>query len=102
MGISKVTVAMLSNALNKCCADDALQKRSRKMAESLQAEDGLANAVSIIDRFLVEEVATGEWAVWHEARRARNCANGVAANKRCFFCCSRRAKRTSPVHTQAQ
>mmetsp|Transcript_30710 Transcript_30710/g.95467 ORF Transcript_30710/g.95467 Transcript_30710/m.95467 type:complete len:511 (-) Transcript_30710:423-1955(-) len=57
----KLKVADLVKALKRCTTDTALAEKARKLGETTMAEDGVGNAVRVIDKFMVDEVATGKW-----------------------------------------
>jgi len=58
---SKVDVRGLAAALKRCTTDEAVIEKAKALGQTLRAEDGLGNAVSIIDKFIVKEVDTGKW-----------------------------------------
>jgi len=58
---SKVTVASLAAALNKCINDKRMIARAQDLAKKLKLEEGERQAVSVIDEFIVNEVNTGAY-----------------------------------------
>lgn len=63
--VAAVIPQQLADALRRATTDRALIERAAALGEQLRAEDGLAAAVSAVDRFVREEVATGVWEVRH-------------------------------------
>jgi len=58
---SSVKVGQLVKALKKCSEDSAIIQKARAMGEKVTSEDGVNEAVRVIDDFLVDEVSTGKW-----------------------------------------
>jgi UDP:flavonoid glycosyltransferase YjiC (YdhE family) len=48
----KLTAERLAEAIQRALADPTIRDRSRHMAEKIRAEEGVANAVRIIDGFI--------------------------------------------------
>lgn len=49
---SRLTVERLSQALSEATTDEAMRDRACDLGERIRAEDGVANAVGLIDRYL--------------------------------------------------
>jgi len=64
---SKVTVGDLAHAISKVKTPPVLEAAS-DIGERLQAEDGLGNAVKILDTWMAEEVVTGKYKEKREAQ----------------------------------
>merc|ERR1719159_1130679 len=56
---SKVTVEQLSKAMKTCVQDEKIIKKSQVMGEKLLKEDGLGQAVKVVDNFIINELDTG-------------------------------------------
>jgi len=65
---SKVTVADLATAINKCVTDKKMRDNAKAFSEKLRTEGGLRNAVQIVDDFTLNEVDTGKWRAKLETR----------------------------------
>jgi len=67
---SKVTVSDLAAALKRCVSDEEMVHTAKAFGQSLRAESGLSNAVSVVDNFFVDEVDSGRWLEKFERRAA--------------------------------
>jgi len=81
--LCKVKPKALAGAMKRC-AGEKMRGRAAKLGERLQAEDGLGNATKVIDAFLRDEVATGNWAKSVAARRREH--ERIAAKKQGGCC----------------
>jgi len=61
----------LGCAIQKCVYDRKMQARCQELGARLRAEDGPGRAVTALQRFMGEEVATGQWERRLEERRKR-------------------------------
>jgi UDP:flavonoid glycosyltransferase YjiC (YdhE family) len=52
LSLSSLTAEDLAGAIRNLVSDDSLRRRARAIAETLCAEDGVANAVAIIQRYV--------------------------------------------------
>jgi UDP:flavonoid glycosyltransferase YjiC (YdhE family) len=65
---SRVTPATLADALTQCMSDPDMQENARSLGQQLKNEDGLGNAVRIVEDFIVNELDTGMWKAKHTVR----------------------------------
>lgn len=66
--LHKLTPETLSKALLRCKTDEKLVRTAAAVGVKLRGEDGLTIATQTIDKFLQEEVATGQWSAAMESR----------------------------------
>jgi sterol 3beta-glucosyltransferase len=65
---SRVTPAILAYALVQCMSDPDMRENALFLGQQLKNEDGLGNAVRIVEEFIVNELDTGMWNAKHEVR----------------------------------
>jgi len=65
---AKVTVADLAAALTRCTTNAKLIATAHLLGEKLRSEDGLRNAVKVVDDFIVQEVDSGKWRLRSDRR----------------------------------
>merc|ERR1712176_513019 len=65
---SRVTPAILADALTQCTSDPDMRENARILGQQLKNEDGLGSAVRIVEDFIVNELDTGMWKAKHEVR----------------------------------
>eukprot|EP00421_Protoceratium_reticulatum_P054608 CAMPEP_0168502594 /NCGR_PEP_ID=MMETSP0228-20121227/75418_1 /TAXON_ID=133427 /ORGANISM="Protoceratium reticulatum, Strain CCCM 535 (=CCMP 1889)" /LENGTH=535 /DNA_ID=CAMNT_0008519619 /DNA_START=66 /DNA_END=1673 /DNA_ORIENTATION=+ len=85
--LHKVTPEAVSKALLRCQADEELIRTAATLGEKLRGEDGLTAAAQAIDRFLQEEVATGQWAVAMKRRIQKRKESVARPPSICRFLC---------------
>eukprot|EP00440_Ansanella_granifera_P003623 gb/GFBE01003929.1/.p1 GENE.gb/GFBE01003929.1/~~gb/GFBE01003929.1/.p1 ORF type:complete len:645 (+),score=153.02 gb/GFBE01003929.1/:1-1935(+) len=59
--LSKVTAADLGARIRKVCDDPEIAKNCQDLKERMAKEDGVATTVSFLEKFMKEEVATGNY-----------------------------------------
>jgi sterol 3beta-glucosyltransferase len=68
---SKISSEDLAGALTTCTTDAVMIQRACSLGASLQDQDGLSNAVKVIDTFVAEELVTGKWRARFDAMMER-------------------------------
>jgi len=66
--LPKVTVADLAAALTRCTTNANVIATAHLLGEKLRSEDGLRNAVKVVDDFIVQEVDSGKWRLRFDRR----------------------------------
>merc|ERR1711972_1297570 len=92
--LSKVTPSILASALSRCMTDTEIIQKAKAMGEKLRAENGVANAVKLLEDFILDDVDTGKYKA-SVARFTEQISQIRARPMGCFawigqLCCSPR------------
>lgn len=61
VAFNKVDYKELGNALKTCHEDEKMKLRAKELGAKLCSQNGMERAVTIIDKFVTEDVLTGKW-----------------------------------------
>ena len=59
--LSQLTAKELGAQIKKCCEDPTILSNCTKPAEKIQQEDGVKTTVEFVEKYMKEQVASGEW-----------------------------------------
>jgi len=79
-----VTAEALAAALMRVTSDEAIKARAAELGAALRADDGVTRAVTALEQFARDELATGRWeAAYKKVLHARRQRSGGC----CAFLC---------------
>lgn len=69
--LSECTAKQLGEKIYRCCTDTEIINNCKELAEKMQKEDGVATTVEFIEKWMQDEVKSGNWKKKSEALLAR-------------------------------
>lgn len=69
--LSECTAKQLGEKIRRCCTDTEIINNVKELAEKMQKEDGVATTVEFVEKWMQDEVQSGNWKKKAEALLSR-------------------------------